>query len=87
MAALKKLGNLQGKTTAFFLCDMQERFRPAIHGFEDIVTVAKRLVSIIFFTRIIHRQFISLFKIKCSHIYTCISAQGFKDFRHSAGRH
>lgn len=31
--------------TAFFLCDLQERFKPAIDHFTEIVEVAKRLVS------------------------------------------
>ena len=31
--------------TAFFLCDIQEKFRPAISHFTEIVEVAKRLVS------------------------------------------
>ena len=47
MAAIKKFGNLQAGRVAFFLCDMQEKFRPAIFGFEDIVTVSKRLVRAI----------------------------------------
>jgi hypothetical protein len=29
--------------TAFFLCDMQEKFRPAIDHFKEIVEVSKRL--------------------------------------------
>jgi len=31
--------------TAFFLCDMQEKFRPAIDHFKEIVEVSKRLVT------------------------------------------
>ena len=42
--ALSRLGNLQLKKTVFFLCDMQEKFRPAITYFRDIVEVAKRMV-------------------------------------------
>ena len=41
----KNAGNLSPDKTVFFLCDMQERFRPAIKYFEDILEVAKRLVS------------------------------------------
>lgn len=31
--------------TAFFLCDLQEKFRPAIKHFDDILDVSKRLVA------------------------------------------
>ena len=49
--ALSRLGNLQLKKTVFFLCDMQEKFRPAITYFRDIVEVAKRMVCFtLFFT-------------------------------------
>lgn len=40
-----KLGNLTADTCAFFCCDMQERFRPAIAHFEDITLVSKRLLE------------------------------------------
>lgn len=42
---VKKLGNIRLEETVFFLCDMQEKFRPAIKYFEEIVEVSKRLVS------------------------------------------
>ncbi|KAK0137866.1 Isochorismatase domain-containing protein 1 [Merluccius polli] len=38
------LGNLTPDTTAFLCCDMQERFRPAIKYFDDIVSVGQRLI-------------------------------------------
>ncbi len=38
--------NLSTSSTAFFLCDMQERFKPAIDNFAGITEVAKRLVNI-----------------------------------------
>jgi hypothetical protein len=31
--------------TAFMLCDIQERFRPVIHEFAHLVTVAETMVS------------------------------------------
>ncbi|XP_028399470.1 isochorismatase domain-containing protein 1-like [Dendronephthya gigantea] len=43
--AAQKLGRLASKTTAFFLCDMQEKFRPSIRYFPEIITVAKRMVD------------------------------------------
>ncbi|XP_071402863.1 isochorismatase domain-containing protein 1 [Centroberyx affinis] len=39
------LGNLSPTTTAFFCCDMQERFRPAIKYFGDIISVGQRLLQ------------------------------------------
>ena len=32
--------------TAFFLCDMQEKFRPAIDHFKEIVEVSRRMVLV-----------------------------------------
>ncbi|XP_072515134.1 isochorismatase domain-containing protein 1 [Salminus brasiliensis] len=39
------LGNISPATTAFFCCDMQERFRPAIKYFGDIISVGQRLLQ------------------------------------------
>ncbi|XP_055063002.1 isochorismatase domain-containing protein 1 [Misgurnus anguillicaudatus] len=39
------LGNLSAATTVFFCCDMQERFRPAIKYFGDIISVGQRLLQ------------------------------------------
>ena len=38
--------NLEVGKTAFFLCDLQEKFKPSIDHFDDIVEVARRLVYI-----------------------------------------
>ena len=46
MAEEKRLGDLNLHQTVFFLCDMQEKFRPAIKFFPEIIEVAKRLVNI-----------------------------------------
>lgn len=43
---LKDLGLLNPSRTAFFMCDMQEKFRPAMLHFDEVVTVARKLVSI-----------------------------------------
>ncbi|XP_067004768.1 isochorismatase domain-containing protein 1 [Anabrus simplex] len=43
--ALIKYGLLPQKNTAFFLCDLQEKFRPAMLHFEQIVEVANKLVQ------------------------------------------
>lgn len=39
------LGNLSPDATAFLCCDMQERFRPAVKYFDDIVFVGQRLIQ------------------------------------------
>ncbi|XP_038058224.1 isochorismatase domain-containing protein 1-like [Patiria miniata] len=44
-APMRTLGNLAAESTVFFLCDMQEKFKPAIKYFSDIVEVAKRLTE------------------------------------------
>ena len=43
--AARKIGKIMTDTTAFFLCDMQEKFRPTIKYFPEIIKVAQRLVS------------------------------------------
>ena len=42
---LKDLGLLNPSRTAFFMCDIQEKFRPVMLYFEEIVSVAKKMVS------------------------------------------
>ncbi|XP_042119883.2 isochorismatase domain-containing protein 1 [Peromyscus maniculatus bairdii] len=42
---LTTLGNLTPPSTVFFCCDMQERFRPAIKYFGDIISVGQRLLQ------------------------------------------
>ncbi|XP_067672045.1 isochorismatase domain-containing protein 1-like [Haliotis asinina] len=41
----KRLGDLRLDQTVFFCCDMQEKFRPAIQHFADILQIAQRLVT------------------------------------------
>ncbi|XP_077993695.1 isochorismatase domain-containing protein 1-like [Glandiceps talaboti] len=45
MAATRTLGNLSIETTALFVCDIQEKFRPHIKHFADILSVSQRLVQ------------------------------------------
>jgi len=40
-----RLGDVTQHNTAFFLCDVQEQFRPAIKYFPEIVEVCRRLVQ------------------------------------------
>ena len=42
--AARSLGRLASNTCYFFLCDMQEKFRPSIRYFPEIITVAQRMV-------------------------------------------
>ena len=41
---LLKNNNLDKQSTALFLCDMQEKFRPAIFKFDEIIQTCSRLV-------------------------------------------
>ena len=41
----QKVGKFDKNEIAVFCCDMQEKFRPAISYFEDILFVSKRIVS------------------------------------------
>ncbi|XP_030829138.1 isochorismatase domain-containing protein 1 [Strongylocentrotus purpuratus] len=45
MAQKTSFGNISPETAALFVCDMQERFKPAIKYFDDIAVVAKRLIE------------------------------------------
>lgn len=40
------VGKLQPSTTAFFLCDIQERFRPLMYNSETIITTSQYLTSV-----------------------------------------
>ncbi|XP_064645091.1 isochorismatase domain-containing protein 1-like [Lineus longissimus] len=42
---IKNFGDIETNKTVFFMCDMQERFRPSIEYFEGIVQICSRLVS------------------------------------------
>lgn len=46
VAAARRLGRLAANSTYFFLCDMQEKFRPSIKYYPEIITVASRMVSV-----------------------------------------
>lgn len=43
--ASRRLGMLRPQEAALFLCDMQEKFRPSIQFFMEIVSVSKRLLN------------------------------------------
>ncbi|KAJ2857300.1 hypothetical protein GGI22_003549, partial [Coemansia erecta] len=42
-SSVRKLSQLNANSTAFLLCDIQEKFRPRIHAFENLVQVAKKM--------------------------------------------
>lgn len=44
--AVRRLGRLTHQSCYFFLCDMQEKFRPSIRYFPEIITVAQRMVRL-----------------------------------------
>lgn len=44
--AVRRLGRLTQQSCYFFLCDMQEKFRPSIRYFPEIITVAQRMVRL-----------------------------------------
>lgn len=46
--SILKLGALEAQKTAFFMCDIQETFRPHVKHFGEVVKVANKMVSIIF---------------------------------------
>ncbi|KAJ2690177.1 hypothetical protein IWW39_000987 [Coemansia spiralis] len=41
--ATRSLGRLNIKSTAFLLCDVQEKFRSGIHAFESVVQVSQKM--------------------------------------------
>ncbi|KAJ1645990.1 hypothetical protein LPJ64_002503 [Coemansia asiatica] len=41
--AKRNLGRLYPSSTVFLLCDIQERFRPEIHAFDSVVSVAQKM--------------------------------------------
>ncbi|XP_013794400.1 isochorismatase domain-containing protein 2-like [Limulus polyphemus] len=45
MASACRIGRLLSSQTAVFLCDMQEKFRPTIQYFPQIITVASRVLN------------------------------------------
>lgn len=43
---LLKFGALSDKNTAFFLCDMQTKFKPIINQFDNITINAQKMVRL-----------------------------------------
>ena len=43
--AAKRLGKLAVKNSCLFLCDMQEKFRPTIQYFPQVVSVSARMLQ------------------------------------------
>ena len=47
MSNLIKFGYLPAKQSVFLLCDLQEKFRPIVSYFKEVLHGASRLVSIL----------------------------------------
>mmetsp|Transcript_26494 Transcript_26494/g.57810 ORF Transcript_26494/g.57810 Transcript_26494/m.57810 type:complete len:204 (+) Transcript_26494:116-727(+) len=43
-ASLARVGKLLPSTSALFVCDVQERFRPVIHHFPSVIDTARRMI-------------------------------------------
>lgn len=41
-----KLGNIKPENATFFMCDIQEKFRPVIKYFKEILEIAEKLVCL-----------------------------------------
>ncbi|KAF9550431.1 Isochorismatase domain-containing protein 1 [Mortierella hygrophila] len=45
MSALRNVGRVHQKTTAFFLCDIQEKFRTHIFQYPSVVATAQKMIA------------------------------------------
>lgn len=45
-----QIGKVPVENTAIFMCDLQEKFRPAMLHFVEVIANAKKLVNLIFQT-------------------------------------
>lgn len=61
-----KLGNIKPENAIFFLCDIQEKFRPVIKYFKEILEIAEKLVCLYSLT------FIASVLLKITYMYTFI---------------
>jgi len=46
--SMKDLGFLNPSRTAFFMCDVQEKFRSLTTHFDEVVSVAKKMVRLLY---------------------------------------
>lgn len=44
---VRSVGRLTANSTYVFLCDMQEKFRPTIKYYPEIITVAQKMVWVV----------------------------------------
>lgn len=60
-----KLGNIKPENATFFLCDIQEKFRPVIKYFKEILEIAEKLVCLYSLT-------LASVLLKITYMYTFI---------------
>lgn len=65
---VRNIGRLAANSCYFFLCDMQEKFRPTIRYYPEIITVADKMVSIV----VCHCNSVLNYSFKYVHVTTCI---------------
>lgn len=72
--AVATIGRLATKDTVLFLCDMQEKFRPNIFQFPNIVSNASRLLQVWRTKKITFTQLNHLYHFICKvlHLIKCI---------------
>ena len=74
--AIRSLGRLVSTSSYFFLCDVQEKFRPNIKYYPEIINVSNIMVSSvsIWGSGGMHWYIKSLMVLKCNELTYCTPA-------------